>query len=470
MIGIGSIRGAACRGAVALGLWAGAGPGAWGEARAHAPSVEIQVNLTADTGDDYVTWSATPCRARLTAPAAADLAVTLANAPTSPAGAGEVKFAASPAMPWPANTTATAPTLALTLPGSGAWINFAVAGWPGRASTGTLPSPDTSGLDTAIIAHSGDANGPVVGRAAVMVRVRKNANGLTPAERDRFIAALARLNQQGGYQIYQSIHKAGYFDAHEGPAFFPWHRAFVLQLERSLQAIDPRVALPYWKFDELAPNVFAAEFMGADDGTLDGTLGFQRVRFSSGHPFLQWQVDGLRILRGAIDHRALPSVQGDPSTLAVDPYINFQDSEGSPHGDAHTWTDGWMGNPTIAVRDPLFFLLHCNVDRLWAEWQQEHKHYGTDAGAYVPQGPFGTAGPNTPRRRGHYLQDSMWPWNGGTRSLVNGMTFNLVGQPLTTLPNLGPPASPTVADMIDYQGRAKPGVARQGFDYDTTPF
>src|SRR5262249_17761851 len=150
------------------------------------------------------------------------------------------------------------------------------------------------------------------------------------------------------------------------------------------------------------------------------------------------------------------NVQHDNTTLSFDPYVNFQNSEGSPHGDAHVWTDGWMGDPRIAVRDPLFFLLHCNVDRLWAAWQKEHKHYVGDANAYVPQGAFGTPGPNANgRRQGHFLLDTMWPWNQGTRQLVNGMAFNLVGQQLPSLPNLGPPATPVVGDLIDYQGRAK---------------
>ena len=35
--------------------------------------------------------------------------------------------------------------------------------------------------------------------------------------------------------------------AHNAPAFLPWHRAFLLEFEREMQKIDPRVALPYWR-------------------------------------------------------------------------------------------------------------------------------------------------------------------------------------------------------------------------------
>ena len=30
-------------------------------------------------------------------------------------------------------------------------------------------------------------------------------------------------------------------------------------------AIDPSVALPYWRFDQSAPNVFTRDFMGESD-------------------------------------------------------------------------------------------------------------------------------------------------------------------------------------------------------------
>jgi tyrosinase len=37
--------------------------------------------------------------------------------------------------------------------------------------------------------------------------------------------------------------------AHGDRGFLPWHRAYLLDLERELQGIDPQVTLPYWRFD-----------------------------------------------------------------------------------------------------------------------------------------------------------------------------------------------------------------------------
>ena len=63
-----------------------------------------------------------------------------------------------------------------------------------------------------------------------------------------------------------------------------WHRAYVLDLERALQAIDLTVALPYWRFDEPAPNLFTQDFLGEPNG--DGA-----VSFRPGHALDQWTTD-----------------------------------------------------------------------------------------------------------------------------------------------------------------------------------
>ena len=48
---------------------------------------------------------------------------------------------------------------------------------------------------------------------------------------------------------------------------------------------------------------------------------------------------------------------------------SFARMEGTPHGAAHMSFNGRINNVPVAPEDPLFFLLHCNVDRLWALWQ-----------------------------------------------------------------------------------------------------
>lgn len=44
------------------------------------------------------------------------------------------------------------------------------------------------------------------------------------------------------------------------------------------------------------------------------------------------------------------------------------------HGAAHSYIGGNLGDPHLSFRDPFVFLLHSNIDRLWAMWQRQPGH------------------------------------------------------------------------------------------------
>jgi tyrosinase len=50
-------------------------------------------------------------------------------------------------------------------------------------------------------------------------------------------------------------------------------------------------------------------------------------------------------------------VEGRPGVLEV-----------SPHGGVHVAVGGWMSSFDTAARDPIFWLHHANIDRLWEAW------------------------------------------------------------------------------------------------------
>lgn len=113
-------------------------------------------------------------------------------------------------------------------------------------------------------------------------------------------------------------------------------------------------------------------------------------------------------------------------------------------------------SPATAPRDPIFFLLHNNVDRLWAKWQWAAQiHDPADARSFVTGYP-----------PGHRLADRMWPWVG---PLPPPRPTTAPGGPLAVSPmTKAPGASPKVRDMIDYLGTV--GVQHQAFAYDDVPF
>lgn len=52
---------------------------------------------------------------------------------------------------------------------------------------------------------------------------------------------------------------------------------------------------------------------------------------------------------------------------------------GGMHGRAHLYIGGDMDRSSAAPNDPIFFLNHSNVDRLWAAWQEANLASGDPA-------------------------------------------------------------------------------------------
>lgn len=426
-----------------------------------AMRTDVVLNGSSAATANYIGWSPRPATIRLSdaAGATGPVTVTLRNQRTNVGGQMVFSTAAQ----------AAADTLQLVLPVNGSPVAFFVAGKFDRASSN----------DKDAVIEVVDSAGAVLSLTRLMVRVRKNVTKLSIAERDLFIGTLARLNAggMGKFADIRGMHVQAALDESHGAgfprfldAFLPWHRAYLLDLERALQALEPSVSLHYWRFDEPAPQLFTPEFLGAPTG--GGS-----VRFSSTNPLKDWRMDGQKFRRDPrFDHvhNGAP-VLTELQTLALGTdYRAFVRMEASVnpavHGRAHVSFDGPVNRPATAPLDPLFYLLHCNVDRLWAKWQFLNKLWNpTVAGTYTF---LGAAGDPNATRIGHNVKDTMWPWNGDrtdprpstpppSTSAGPGMLPSSIAS--------APPAQPTVGDMLDYQGQLRPGLWH-GFDYDDVRF
>lgn len=119
-----------------------------------------------------------------------------------------------------------------------------------------------------------------------------------------------------------------------------------------------------------------------------------------------------------------------------------------------------------AAKDPLFFLLHANVDRLWAFWQWlNHRHDVASPDTYSTSGVQWPS--NRPTGIGHNLGDTVWPWN--QSRVPPRPSFPPPRGPMPPSPIASAPGgAPRIQDMIDYQGVH--GGQPLGFDYDDVPF
>ncbi|MBM3632459.1 MAG: tyrosinase family protein [Alphaproteobacteria bacterium] len=257
--------------------------------------------------------------------------------------------------------------------------------------------------------------------------LRKSVRNLTDYEKKRYVTGVKLLKAEkiegklykNTYDKYVLIHsrQKNMAVAHAAPTFLPWHRNFILQFEKDMQRIlkDNAFALPYWDWewdanqaDPLKTPIWDDDFMGGDGQPV-----------SSG-PFTQSQwitTSGEGLSRKRSVHASILPSEDDinqsliATTYDVGPY-NAQSQGGfrniiegwlgfKLHNLVHTWIGGDMMMVPTAPNDPIFFLHHCNIDRIWAMWQSQHPNEFD---------PLKTTYPKIGAAKGTNLYDSMVPW------------------------------------------------------------
>lgn len=453
-----------------------------------ADRVEIELRHTPDLEDDYLCWTPVPARARLVTDGQLPKTVKIT---TESLGTGELRLGFDTGNVPTRATYQSSSAIDLVLPTDGQWVNFYVNG----------VSASTGDKDIRVVVKEGNVE---LGAVNAMVRVRKDASQLSVVERQQFLQALADLHGHGravgpsdNFMKYARAHEdafsIGIHHSHLGmPLFLAWHRAFLLSLERDLQRIDPRVALPYWRFEAANPSLFTDAYFGVVSG--EGPTPFQ-VQFLPSNPLNGWynqqdgplqreQDGGVALSAATWPNTSIPMVRFLPdimSELGADEYGSTPPSNGINsrmefryHNGAHAYVSGWLAD-TSSPKDPLFFLLHANVDRGWAQWQEQLGRYDrNDQRSYVSQGTY--PGPADPDRirKGSYSNDPMWPWvrDDGQSTADPWDDWPSTGFAFPQIANIGPQTAPTPADMIDYMnvlGNSVPlGACYDGIPYVRT--
>jgi hypothetical protein len=166
---------------------------------------------------------------------------------------------------------------------------------------------------------------------------------------------------------------------HASEFFLPWHRAELLTFERMVRELsgDPKFALPYW--DAFANPKLPEAFRVA---TVDGKPNPLRIEergfgVNDGKTQVGQLPTGLRVA----DALLAPNYRGPRANgfggRGKHPTMSGRVKgfvESPPHDHVHGSLGGLMGDPDTAGRDPIFYLHHANIDRLWVVWRQDTKH------------------------------------------------------------------------------------------------
>lgn len=270
--------------------------------------------------------------------------------------------------------------------------------------------------------------------------------------------------------------------AHGRPAFLPWHRQFILDFENDMRAADTALTgrpsdlgLPYWDWINYRSKkaflwwgkIWREAFLGPNGSgsthrvtkgsfkdwipTYDPGPGYQAD--TPGPAYLQRdfgqdpQGDSLPTQQHWDSARALTTYDSAPfdSNIGRNPdphairfaglpsfrnvfegWVPYYDSatalplDINLHNRVHVWIGGSM-TPSSSPNDPVFFLHHSNIDRLWALWWSDdpRRPYLPDDGVPNPTDPAGEnimgmqTGPNEViNLTGHHRHDPMPPWDG----------------------------------------------------------
>jgi len=217
---------------------------------------------------------------------------------------------------------------------------------------------------------------------------------------------------------------------HSVPYFYAWHRGYLYYFERQLRLVsgDTKLVLPYW--DYYASASLPAEFTNASS---NNPLYVQRVNTNVRQaltlaPFAPTVTNFQRGLNNAFE----PSL------------------EGAPHNPVHDIIGGIMATMQSPV-DPIFWLHHANVDRLWVAWvgagggrRMPYKTNQYWLGSHTYTSTLTMAKTQTYDTRtslNYYYQNEVMPSTLPIAQLSRGKIFRVQankGRVLTSIPPAGP--------------------------------
>jgi tyrosinase len=190
--------------------------------------------------------------------------------------------------------------------------------------------------------------------------------------------------------------------------FLPWHRMYLHRFEELIRAtivelndeeVDDQTkatwALPYWDYsgDRLTrqlPHAFRAKFVSDDT-----EVGFiNPLRDLTRNPLMN--AGGL-LPGDAVKIETTLKVPGFTGAGAFGgPGTRWNHWGGAagaleqlPHNIVHREVSGNMGNPVTSPLDPIFWLHHANIDRLWQVWlDRSPSHVNPDDPEWLTAQPF----------------------------------------------------------------------------------
>jgi len=219
--------------------------------------------------------------------------------------------------------------------------------------------------------------------AAVAPAIREDQAALSTAKRQAFQNAIVQLVEEGKYlelvqdhmdmshNMHGSMGEVGFY------RFLGWHRRYLVEMERELQRVDAllrpgatdRIGIPYWRWQDPFP-AWMSTFLpqpNPDNGQTPP------ARKNADPPEKANGADiDILVNQFAIQNTGLPG-ENDYTKFSYGLEGWGLRPDGTPlpaHNHGHAWIGGIMNNTSTSPTDPMFWLHHAEVDRIWEIWRQ----------------------------------------------------------------------------------------------------
>ncbi len=223
--------------------------------------------------------------------------------------------------------------------------------------------------------------------------IRKEIRNLSSAERDAFFNGFVNLMNSGQLDdmIWKHTNLNNGFanNVHYTPLFLPWHRLFLKELEDKLKIITNNVnfSIPYWDWTIDSQNPYNSPLLTKDyfgeTNTVTGrvenwkynTDSYFNVRVPSIKPLQRFYKQNYTFTHKLIV-ASLLNTSYSFSKMATN-------LENIPHANVHNFFNGDM-NTLYSPNDPIFWMHHAFVDKLWYDWQSYNNNiYKFDTDSFL---------------------------------------------------------------------------------------
>lgn len=241
--------------------------------------------------------------------------------------------------------------------------NF-LLGAVGAVTTGVLPTPSMSADKKPRIrknvAKLNLASPEIVTLSKALTQMRSLVNDR------RNLRKLAEIHGMVGGNVNTHC-------KHNSALFLPWHRAYLHCFEQIVISLtgDKEFALPYWDWehDYTLPSLFAKPPLDNPVRPGDPISG-RKLRSDKFTPDQVKARVGPKVIKDIVE---TPNFSTFAGSLPGDPETYPGHLERTPHEFVHAWVGGDMSVSGCAI-DPIFWLHHANIDRIWDLWAREKGH------------------------------------------------------------------------------------------------